>query len=99
MSYRGCTQGTRRGVPKSCIHVLFDGLLRSSPSQSMMETLEKHFWLPAASQLYRDKVSAIRWRLQKGSAMTAIVNNANTLHLMQQAAAWWWNKRIPSLSD
>lgn len=31
--------------------------------------------------------------------MTAIVNNANTLHLTQQAAAWWWNKRIPSLSD
>lgn len=31
--------------------------------------------------------------------MTAIVNNANTLHLMQQAAAWWWNKRISSLSD
>ena len=53
----------------------------------MVETLEKHFWLPAASQLYRDKVSAIRWRLQKGSAMTATVNNANTLHLMQQAAA------------
>lgn len=31
--------------------------------------------------------------------MAAIVNNANTQHLMQQAAAWWWNKRIPSLSD
>lgn len=31
--------------------------------------------------------------------MTAIVNNADTLHLTQQAAAWWWNKRIPSLSD
>lgn len=31
--------------------------------------------------------------------MTAIVNNADTLDLMQQAAAWWWNKRIPSLSD
>lgn len=43
MNYRGCTQGTRRGVPKSCIHVLFDGLLHFSPSQSMAETLEKHF--------------------------------------------------------
>lgn len=31
--------------------------------------------------------------------MTAIVDNADTLYLMQQAAAWWWNKRIPSLSD
>lgn len=75
------------------------GFRVSSLSQSIVETIEKHFWLPAASQLYRDKVSAIRWRLQKGSAMTAIVNNADTLHLMQQAAAWWWNKRIPSLSD
>lgn len=39
------------------------GFRVSSLSQSMVETLEKHFWLPAASQLYRDKVSAIRWRL------------------------------------
>lgn len=31
--------------------------------------------------------------------MTTTVNNADTLHLTQQAAAWWWNKRIPSLSD
>lgn len=31
--------------------------------------------------------------------MTATVNNTNTLHLMHQAAAWWWNKRISSLSD
>lgn len=43
MSYRGCTQGTRRGVPISCILVLFDGLLRFSLSQSMVETLGKHF--------------------------------------------------------
>ena len=43
MSYRDYTQATRRGVPKSCIHVLFDGLLHFSPSQSMVETLEKHF--------------------------------------------------------
>lgn len=28
MSYRGCTQGTRREVPNSCIHVLPDGLSR-----------------------------------------------------------------------
>lgn len=43
MSYRGCTQGTRRGVSKSCVRVLFDGLLRFSLSQSMVETLEIHF--------------------------------------------------------
>lgn len=43
MNYRGCTQGARRGVPKSCIHVLFDGLLHFSPGQSMVETLGKHF--------------------------------------------------------
>lgn len=43
MSYRGCTQGTRREVSKSCVRVLFDGLLHFSPGQSMVETLEKHF--------------------------------------------------------
>ena len=43
MGYRDCTQGTRRGVPNSFILVLLDGLLRFSPSQSMVETLEKHF--------------------------------------------------------